>query len=449
MPDTIAAPATPPGRGAIAIVRASGPHVRSIAQQLFVSKQPLSPRTLVYGTVVDEAGNPIDRAMAVLAHAPRSYTGEDTLEFHVHGSPVIVREVLRAMLASGARYARPGEFTRRAFLNGKLDLHAASSVADVIDAEHRGAAQAALANLDGALATEVRRLRAQLGGLLEEIAASIDYPDEVPDPNPLRVRATLEATAAALEHLLREAEFGKLAREGVDVAIVGPPNAGKSSLLNALLGEERALVSEIPGTTRDTIEEAIAIEGVLVRLTDTAGLRSGDDAVERAGIKRAQRAITTARLLLVVIDGAQPLSNEALRVLGDTRARDRVVLFNKSDLGDEGFRHRGEAERDAIFGSVRDRATLQRLRDAIAGSVWHGETPDLQRPHLVSLHEVNAVAGTLESLTHAQRTLDAKMPFDLLAPDLQEAYGALGQLTGESVTEELLTGIFSRFCVGK
>jgi len=293
--DTIAAIATPAGRGAIAIVRASGPQCAQLAATHFQTKQPIKPHHSVYGKVVDERGTLIDRGLAILAHAPHSYTGEDTLEFHVHGSPVVAAEVLRALIASGARYAEAGEFTRRAFLNGKLDLHAASSVADLIDAEHRSAARAALANMGGALAAQVRTLRAGLLRTLEELAASIDYPDEVAEPGRGALSSELEKITNALHQLLRESEVGKIARDGVDVGIIGPPNAGKSSLLNALLGEERALVSEIAGTTRDTIEESVTIDGLRVRLTDTAGLRDEGDALETAGMERTRRVLAGAQ----------------------------------------------------------------------------------------------------------------------------------------------------------
>jgi tRNA modification GTPase len=400
-----------------------------------------------YGRVVDERGSLIDRGLAIFSRAPESYTGEDTLEFHVHGSPVIAGEVVRALLASGARYAQAGEFTRRAFLNGKLDLHAAASVADLIDAEHRSAARAALANIGGALANEVRALRARLGTILEELAASIDYPDEVAEPDRAQLTRELGGITAALQQLLRDGELGRLARDGVHVAIVGPPNAGKSSLLNALLGEDRALVSDIAGTTRDTIEESITIDGIRVRLTDTAGLREDGDRLETAGMERTQRVLSGARVALVVIDGSASLSGEARTVLAQTRERQRVLFFNKSDLGETGW---NEAKTPAaIFGSVREPATLNRVRAAIADLVFHGQTPDLQRPFLASLRESDAVAESLRSLEHAVQTIAESLPLDLIAPDLQAAFASLGQLTGDSVTEELLTGIFARFCIGK
>ncbi|HET9095207.1 MAG TPA: tRNA uridine-5-carboxymethylaminomethyl(34) synthesis GTPase MnmE [Candidatus Baltobacteraceae bacterium] len=445
--DTIAAIATPPGKGAIAIVRVSGPQARALASRLFICKGELRERAATYGTVVDEHGEAIDKGLAILSIAPHSYTGEDTLELHVHGSPVIAREVVRALLACGARYAQAGEFTRRAFLNGKLDLHGAAAVADLIDAETRSAARAALANLSGGLANEVRGLRARLAGVLEELAGAIDFPDEVPEPDRSALEKELDAIIAHLQRLQRDGEVGRLVREGVPVAIVGPPNAGKSSLLNALLGEERALVSEVPGTTRDTIEESITVRGVQMRLIDTAGIREHADRLEAAGIERTKRALAGARVALLVLDGSQPLGAESQQLLAQTAQRARVVFANKADLGTAGASQLDGAAH--VRGSVRDRAILDAIRDALAQAAWGGELPDLERPHLASLTELNAVAQAVEALEFAQQTLHRGDQADLIAPELQRAFAALGQLTGDAANEELLTSIFARFCIGK
>jgi tRNA modification GTPase len=445
--DTIAAIATPPGKGAIAIVRVSGPQASHFASRLFRSNAALQPRVATYGTITDECGTSIDKGLAILCVAPHSYTGEDTLELHVHGSPVVAREVVRALVACGARYARAGEFTRRAFLNGKLDLHAAGAVGDLIDAETRSAARAALANLGGGLANEVRALRARLAAMLEELAGAIDFPDEVPEPDRTALTEALDALLVHLRRLQREGEAGRLVREGVPVAIVGPPNAGKSSLLNALLGEERALVSEIAGTTRDTIEESITVHGVQVRLIDTAGIREHADRLEAAGIERTRRALAAARVVLVVIDGSQPVGADARALLDRTTDRVRVVFANKADLGSTGARQLDGVAH--VHGSVHDRGALERVRDALAQAAWGGELPDLERPHLASLAEIDAVTQALLALDFARETVARAEPLDLIAPELQRAFAALGQLTGDEATEELIGGIFARFCIGK
>jgi tRNA modification GTPase len=445
--DTIAAVATPPGRGAIAVVRVSGPAARALGKRVAPSVPVLRPRRAYYAEIVDETGRPIDRGIVLFAAAPHSYTGEDTLELQVHGSPVVAREVLRALLACGARLAEPGEFTRRAFMNGKLDLHAAAAVADLIDAETRSAARAALANLGGGLANEVQALRGRLTAIVEECSGAIDFPEEVPEPDRARVNAVLEEVLRALERLRHDGELGRLVRDGITVAIVGPPNAGKSSLLNALLGEERAIVSEIAGTTRDTIEESIVVDGVRVRLVDTAGIRMHADRIEREGIARTQRALAGARIALVVLDGSRPLDDEARSVLAQTEERERVVFFNKADLGETGAR---EASVDsAVAGSVREPGTIRALLAAIARIGWNGEQPDLERPHLASLREFDAVNAAIAALEEARATLRAQQPIDLIVGDLQAAYAALGHVCGDVAVEEVLTGVFSRFCIGK
>ncbi len=445
--DTIAAIATPPGKGAIAIVRVSGPQARALASRLFRSRRPLRNRYAAYGTIVDECGVAIDRGLALWYDAPHGYTGEDALELHLHGSPVVAREVVRALIAAGARAARPGEFTRRAFLNGKLDLTSAAAVADLIDAESRSAARAALANLGGGLAEHVRALRARLAAIVEELAAAIDFPDEVPGPDPTALRHGVETIASELRQLQRDGETGRLVREGVRVAIVGPPNAGKSSLLNALLGEERALVSEVPGTTRDTIEESIVVRGAVVRLVDTAGIRAHADRLEAAGIERTRRALAGARVVLVVVDGSQPLSRQARAVLRETEDRVRVVFYNKADLGDAGVREPSPGE--VVVGSTRDGATLRALTDVIARVGWGGEMPDLERPHLASAREFEAVGAALHALSRAVATLSAGDPVDMIVGELQCAFAELGHASADAANEEILEGIFARFCIGK
>jgi len=446
---TIAALATPPGRGAIAIVRVSGPDARAIVARVFSSREPLRDRGVVYGTIRAADGAPIDRALALAMDAPRSVTGEDVVELQLHGSPVAARETLRALLAAGAIQAAPGEFTQRAFLSGKLDLSAAEAVADVIDAETRAAVQASHANLAGALRRAIDAERAALQTVLEELAGAIDYPDEIPEPDRAGVAARIDAVDAVLADLESDGERGRLVREGYAVAIAGPPNAGKSSLLNALLADDRAIVSEIAGTTRDTLEERVAIDGVPVRLIDTAGLRETTEPIERLGIARAEAAIASAALVLVVIDGSEPLGPDARTLLAATRARPRVVLFNKADRATVGYDAREVDEADALVGSVFAPATLAAVRATIAQHGWGGETIDLTRAHLASVRHADAVARARRALADARATLAASEPLDLIAGDLVAASAALGEITGAAVTEETLRGIFARFCIGK
>lgn len=437
-------------------MRCSGPDARAIVARVFRSRETLRDRIVTYGEILDVDGDVIDRGLALAMDAPRTVTGEDVVELHVHGSPIVARETLRALLHAGARPAGPGEFTRRAYLNGKLDLSAAEAVADVIDAESRAQARAAQANLAGGLRVLVDDACARIASILEELAGAIDYPDEVPEPAREQVRATLDDVAGRLDALVHDWERGRFVREGVSLAIVGPPNAGKSSLLNALLGEDRAIVSALPGTTRDVIEETFAIDRVPVRVLDTAGLRSAADAIEQIGIARAQRALDAASVALVVVDGSQPLDADASAVLRQTRARARVVLFNKRDLGTAGYVARDAAEADAISGwldvagdGTQPNPTLDLVRAAIAETGWGGETVDLARPHLASARQADAVARAREALAFAETTLAGGDALDLVAPELSAAVAALRELTGAAATEAILDGVFARFCIGK
>lgn len=428
-------------------MRISGPAVPGLARHLLRTKSLLRPRMATRATIVDESGGVLDEGLAIQFAAPHSYTGEDMLELHLHGSPVVAREVMRALLACGARLAQPGEFTRRAFFNAKMDLHAAAAVADVVNSETKAAARAALANLGGGLRDAVRAVRATLAQIVEELAACVDFPDEVPEPDRVSLERRLAEPYAALQRLRSDGELGRLVREGVSVAIVGPPNAGKSSLLNALLGTERAIVSEVPGTTRDTIEETILIEGVPVRLVDTAGIRAHADRLEAAGIERTERALAAARIALVVIDGSQPPGADAAALLKQTGSHERILFLNKSDLG---TRAAGELlEPGAVVGSVRNEATLIELRRVIATLGWGGERPDLARPHLVALNEFDAVNGALDGVRRAREALRAGEPIDFVATELQRAFSTLGHVSEQVAAEDIINGIFSRFCIGK
>lgn len=423
--------------------------MRAIAARVFRADGDLRPRLATLGDIVDETGAPIDRGLAIFFPAPHSYTGEDVLELHVHGSPVVARETLTTVLACGARLAGAGEFTRRAFLRGKIDLSAAEAVADLIDAETRSAARAARAQLAGGLQSEIASLRAHVGTVLEELAAALDFPDEVVEPPRGRLRGEIEGICGCLCALSRSWEIGRLVREGPSVAIVGPPNAGKSSLLNALLGDERALVSDRAGTTRDTIEESFGVGGIRVRLIDTAGIREHADRLEAAGIARTERALEHARLALVVIDASRPLEDAARALLARTRARRRLVVFNKRDAGTAGYDARESEEHDAMLASVLDAADVGRIRDAIRLAFDLDGAVDLERPHLATARQADCAHRAQQALGSAIRTLESGDPVDLITPDLVEAYAALGELTGDAVTEAILDGIFARFCIGK
>jgi len=402
------------------------------------------------------SGSRIDDALAVAFPAPNSYTGEDVVELHVHGGAGVVGSILLAVYVSGARAAEAGEFTRRAFVNGRLDLAQAEAVADLIGAESRLAAKAAAMRLEGAVGRRLRELRDRLLGVLVEIEAHVDYPDEVEAPDSAHLESTLRAQRALVEELLAGAGAAQALRDGFDCVIAGPPNAGKSSLLNALLEAERAIVSDIPGTTRDIIEDRVAVDGVVLRLRDTAGLRATTDVVEALGVERARAAVARAELVLLVVDGSRTLGPDERAALEATSGSPRIVLANKADLGDAGARElrallgvSADLEGDFIAGSVRDVSCVERVRAAIARIGWGGRVIDANAALVASLRQADALARAATSLEHALETIDGGYPVDLLAADLRAAVGAYGEVTGETVTADVLDGIFSRFCVGK
>jgi len=457
--DTIAAVATPPGVAAVAIVRMSGPRALAIADACFEPLRAGSWRASLMrrGWVRDpRSGSRIDDALAVAFSAPNSYTGEDVVELHVHGGAGVVASILLAVYASGARAAEAGEFTRRAFVNGRLDLAQAEAVADLIGAESRLAAKAAAMRLEGAVGRRLRELRDQLLAVLVEIEAHVDYPDEVEAPDAARLESTLRAQRSLVGELLAGAGAAQALRDGLDCVIAGPPNAGKSSLLNALLEAERAIVSDIPGTTRDIIEDRVAVDGVVLRLRDTAGLRVTTDVVEALGVERARAAVARAELVLLVVDGSRTLGPDERAALEATSGSPRIVLANKADLGDAGARElrdllggSGDPDGDFIAGSVRDASCVARVRSAIARVGWGGRVIDANAALVASLRQAEALARAAASLEHALDTLDGGYPVDLLAADLRAAVGAYGEVTGETVTADVLDGIFSRVCVGK
>lgn len=459
--ETIAAVATPPGVAAVAIVRISGPGAHAIAQACFVPNrpQPLAPGRARRGWVLDQkTGERVDDSLALLFAAPNSYTGEDVVELHVHGGPGVVASCLTLVLREGARLAQPGEFTRRAFLNGRLDLAQAEAVADLIGAESRLAAKAAAARLEGVLGRSLRELREELLSSLVEIEAHVDYPDEVPPPELAALAACLLRQGERVESLLTGAGAARALRDGIDCVIAGPPNAGKSSLLNALLEAERAIVSDIPGTTRDIVEDRVAVDGVVLRLRDTAGLRAAGDVIEAEGVLRAKRAIEQAELVVLVLDGSHPLGDDEREAIAATAGRARVILANKGDLGDAGvqdLRRQMPAlasdggSQSFVAGSVRHKSTIGAMRAAIARLGWGGAAIDANAALVANVRQIEALTRAKGALGQALATIDAGHPVDLLSGDMRAAIAAYGEVTGETVTEAVLDGIFSRFCVGK
>ncbi len=423
------------------------------------------PRRMALGDVLDREGRVIDHALAVRFPAPHSYTGEDCVEFHCHGSPVALREVLSALFALGVRQAGPGEFTKRAFLNGRMDLTQAEAVIDLIDAETAAAARNAAAQLDGSLRRTLEPVQDGLLEIASRFYAVVDYPDEdIEDVEPEQIRDALRDAQARLEALLATCRRGSVLKRGVRTAIVGLPNAGKSSLLNALAGRERSIVTDVPGTTRDTVEESVLCGGVLLRLIDTAGIRHTEDAVEKLGVERARRAMETADLILLVSDdGVERERPKAYwadfrRLLGETGGRKTpwIYVASKRDLsgkmagsvgaiGGEGAWN-GPAAYVSL--SARTGEGMEDLERAVAALFPPG-APEEAGSLLTDARQEEAVRRALEAVRRAEEALEGGLTPDAVLADVEAALDAIGELTGRTAKEEIVERIFSRFCVGK
>ena len=455
MPDTIAAIATIQAPSAIGIVRLTGPDTRRILDGVFApaNGRPMSaqtPRKLVFGRALDRSGGVIDEALAVLFPGPNSYTGEDCAEIHCHGSPVVLDEVLAAAFARGARQARGGEFTQRAFLSGRMDLIQAESVADLIDAESAGAARNAVGQLQGRMSRSVGGIYDALMDVVSRFYAIVDYPDEEIEPlQQAQIEQTLAESAERLDALLATFSRGRLLKSGVPAVILGKPNAGKSSLLNALLGYDRAIVTDIAGTTRDTVEEKVLVGSVLLRLCDTAGIRDAADTVERLGVERAQQAAQRAELALLVLDGSAPLTREDEEAIAAARrARRMLVLVNKADLPQV----LDTAALRVRFGEViplsaRSGAGVDALCRAVEELCAGGETP--RGELLTNARQAESAQRALDAVRRAEQALRSGLSPDAVLTDAEEALEALAEFSGKRVRDDLVATIFSRFCVGK
>ena len=455
MTDTIAAIATGGVRSAIGILRISGPRARQAAEAVFfpADGKPLTAHpshTLVYGTLRDTDGTALDHCLGTYSVGPDSYTGEDTAELQCHGSPTVLAAGLESLFAAGARQALAGEFTRRAFLNGRLDLTQAEAVVDLIDAETVAAAKNAAGQLSGAISGRINGIYDGLVDLMAHFHAVLDYPDEdIPPFEAAEIARSVEEAARSLAELSATYSRGRQLTQGVPCAIVGRPNAGKSSLLNAILGYDRAIVTDIPGTTRDTVEERAVLGGVLLRLIDTAGLRDTGDVVEQMGVRRSLDALERAELALVVLDGSEPLDENDRMVLQAARAvGDTIVLVNKSDLPPaadlSGLKAAGLT---TLSISARDGTGLGELEGEIARRFPAGG--ERQGELLTNARQAEAAGRAAQALRCVREGLEAGMPPDMVLSDVEAALSALGELSGRRVTEDVTSRIFARFCVGK
>ncbi len=454
--DTIVAIATPAGRGGLGVIRLSGPDAAPIACALIARTKPLKPRHATFGKLTVGGNVRIggslriqhDQVVVTYFVAPASYSGEDVVEISAHGSPVVLNAILRGAVHAGARLAEPGEFTFRAFLNQKLDLIQAEAVADLIDSVTPLQARTAFDQLEGTLTTTITAIDKELFDIIAKLEASLDFPDEgyhFVAPN--EARQSIGAVITRLDALLQQATRGRLIREGAQVAIVGSPNVGKSSLFNALLNTNRAIVTAIPGTTRDLLTERADIGGLLLALIDTAGVRDTTDVVEQEGVSRARETIGVADVTIVLLDRSRPLSNDDRELIGITASRPRVVAWNKIDLPpSQPLEPLDPVEAIAI--SAATGKGIDRLMDAIGKALGSGEGLR-DTPQITNVRHVMLLERARESLSRAVAALESEISEEFPLLDLQDAGAALQEITGKRTADDLLRHIFERFCIGK
>ncbi len=457
MEDTIAAVATAYGEGGIGIIRISGEKALSILEDVFEFAGETSQivnRRMTYGRIVDRENEQIiDEVLAVYMKGPKTYTAEDVVEINCHGSMVSLRKTLALVLRKGARLAEPGEFTKRAFLNGRLDLSQAEAVIDIIKAKTDRSFDVAMSQLEGALSLRVTEIRQKLLDLLVDITVNIDYPDEdIEELTYDKIEENILLIGEMIEKLLSTANTGRMIREGIRVAIVGKPNVGKSSLMNSLLRETRAIVTEIPGTTRDTIEEAISIRNIPVYLVDTAGIRETSDKVERLGIERSKAAFNEADFIIFIMDGSSEISDEDREIAAYLDGRNSVVLINKNDLG-RSFTNDDVrnliADPVIIETSLISNEGIEKIENHIEELVYGGELSQHDSTMVNNVRHIELLQQSRDSLRDAMDMTLAREALDFIEVDVRNAYELLGEITGETVSDDIINEVFARFCLGK
>ena len=457
--DTIAAISTAPGEGAIGIVRISGDLAISIASSIYQcgTKQleEQKTHTIHYGHIVDpKSGEVYDEVMVSVLRAPKTFTREDIVEINCHGGIVAINRVLQLVLRMGARLAEPGEFTKRAFLNGRIDLSQAEAVMDLIRAKTDKSMQLAMRQLDGQLSNSIQNLRQEILNTLAQVEVNIDYPeyDDVEEMTLQLLREKTQQVLQGIRTLLNTASQGKILRDGLKTAIVGRPNVGKSSLLNMLLREEKAIVTDIAGTTRDTIEEYVNVRGVPLQLIDTAGIRETDDVVEKIGVERSRKALKEADFVLLLLNQSETLQEEDIRLLETTKGMKRIILFNKTDLPSKLSTEEiapYAKEEEIVTTSMLNKEGIDQLEEKIAGYFFQGQMNERDATYLSNTRHIALLEKAEQALVEVQNGIEMEMPVDLIQIDFTRAWDLLGEITGDSVQDELLTQLFSQFCLGK
>ena len=454
MDATIAAIATAYGEGGIGIIRISGDKSEEILRKIFVSSFNIEHRKLTYGNIVDpESGEMIDEVLAVLMKAPHTYTREDVVEINCHGSVVSLRKTLDLVLRMGARLAEEGEFTKRAFLNGRLDLSQAEAVIDIIRAKTDKSFDIAMGQLEGKLSKTVASLRQKLLDLLVNITVNIDYPDEdIEEVVYDDLEKSLVEVNEEISNLISTGNAGKIINEGLRVSIIGKPNVGKSSLMNALLNEDRAIVTSIAGTTRDTIEEKLSIRSIPIVLTDTAGIRETDDQIEKIGIEKSKESFNTADLVIFVVDMSKELESEDFEIISHIGDRKVIVLANKIDLEpkitvEEISKHITNAT--VIETSMEDGRGIEEIKDEIEALIYGGEVKQNNSLIISNARHLELLRGTKSSLDDAVNMVRMFEALEFIEVDVKKAYELLGEIIGETVSDDIINEVFARFCLGK
>lgn len=442
---TIAAVCTPPGRGGIAVIRVSGNDAIGIVKSIFRGDNlaEAASHTVHYGHILDADKTVIDEVLVTVMRAPKTYTREDVVEISTHGGIIASKRVMRALICAGAFNAEPGEFTKRAFLNGRIDLSQAESVIDIINASTVLAQKNALSQAEGGLSREINSVRSALISLSAAMQVAIDYPDEdLEDVTSEDIEKTLITQCERVEKLIATSENGRILREGIKTAIIGKPNVGKSSLLNRLAREERAIVTDIAGTTRDVIEEFVNLNGVPLRLMDTAGIRDTSDAVEKIGVERSRRAVSEAELVILVLDAERLNDDEDKSLLEMTKDCRRIIVVNKTDLVKVNIDN-------AVAVSAKTGNGMEKLAEKIFDMYKLGELNGQDGTVITNLRHLSALENCMKALRRALDSISSGMPQDIAALDIYEATDRLGEITGETVSEDIVAEIFHNFCVGK
>ena len=454
--DTIAAIATSIGEGGISIIRVSGDKSIDIVDSIFIGKKnrglhDLKPYTMRYGHVVDKNGSRLDEVIVSYMKGPKSFTAEDTIEINCHGGIVGTNIILQEIISAGARMAEPGEFTKRAFLNGRIDLSEAEAVIDIIRAKTELSLKSALMQSEGTISREIKIIRNKLLSVIAHIEATVDYPEEdMEEITADKVNEDVTKLVSAIDILLSTADEGKILREGLSTVIVGKPNVGKSSLLNALLKEKRAIVSDVPGTTRDAIEEYISIEGIPIKIVDTAGIRETQDIVEKIGVEKSKEKIDEADLVILILDISSELEKEDRQIIEYIKDKKYIVLLNKCDLGGKIDTNELQNLKSKYITnvSIKTGEGLDHVKEYIKDLFFNGEIKT-EGIYVTNNRHKQALIRAKENLESSVKALEYTMAIDLASIDIRNAWTNLGEITGESLEEDIIHKIFSEFCLGK